>query len=84
MTSQKSGHTEDGMLFNFTFQKYSDNSVYLSGVEVIPTWVDKHADPDGKREYNILPLEDSKRDQWQSMFSIDDATYQKAVESDAP
>ncbi len=81
MTSQKSGHTEDGMLFNFTFQKYSDNSVYLSDVEVIPTWVDKHADPDGKREYNILPLEDSKRDQWQSMFSIDDATYQKAVES---
>ena len=81
MTSQKSGHTEDGMLFNITFQKYSDNSVYLSGVEVIPTWVNKFANPEGKREYNILPLDNSMRDMWQTMFSLDDAVYQKAVES---
>ena len=81
MTSQKTGHTEDGMLFQMTFRKYSDNTVYLSKVDVIPTWVDKHTDPEGKREYNILPLEQSKRNQWQTMFSIDEPTCQKAAES---
>ena len=81
MTSQKSGHTEDGMLFNFSFQKYSDGSVVLSQVEIIPTWVDKHQNEEDQREYNILPLEDSKRDQWQQMFGIDAETSQRAAES---
>ena len=81
MTSQKSGHTEDGMLFNFTFQKYSDGEVKLSCVEIIPTWVDKHQNEEDKREYNILPLENEKRDQWQQMFGIDAETSQRAAES---
>ena len=81
MTSQKSGHTEDGMLFNMNFRKYSDNSVHLASVDVIPTWVDKHTDPEGKRAYHILPLENSRRDQWQTLFSLDENTYQKAIES---
>ena len=67
-------HTEDGMLFSVTFEKYSDGTSYLSHVDVIPTWVDRHTNSDGKLEYNILPLEDAKRDQWQEMFSIDDNT----------
>ena len=81
MTSQKSGHTEDGMLFNMTFHKYSDNTVRLASVDVIPTWVNKHADAEGKRVYNILPLQNEKRDQWQNLFSLDELTYQKAIES---
>ena len=81
MTSQKSGHTEDGMLFNFTFQKYSDDSVRLSDVEIIPTWVNMHQNDQDKREYNILPLENEKRDQWQQMFGIDAETSQRAAES---
>ncbi|MBR2043617.1 MAG: CapA family protein [Clostridia bacterium] len=35
------GHTEDGMLFYYTFDKYSDGKVVLSGVDIIPAWVDK-------------------------------------------
>ena len=81
MTSQKSGHTEDGMLFNMTFRKYSDNTVRLAGVDVIPTWVNKHTDAEGKRIYNILPLDQAKRDQWQTMFSLDESAGQKVIES---
>ncbi len=33
------GHTEDGILFYYTFEKYSDGKTLLSGVEAIPTWV---------------------------------------------
>lgn len=36
-----SGHTEDGVLFSYTFDKYSDGSVVLSAVDAIPTWVNK-------------------------------------------
>ena len=82
MQSQPSGHTEDGMLFNFTFKKYSDQSVYLSHVEVIPTWVDKHSrNQEQKREYNILPLDNEKRGEWQSLYALDDAAYQNAIAS---
>ncbi len=35
------GHTEDGMLFYYTFQKYSDGTVKLAGVDIIPAWVCK-------------------------------------------
>lgn len=81
ISSCPTGHTEDGMLFNITFEKYSDGTVYLAGVDVIPTWVDMHNNEEGKREYNILPLEDARRDQWQTMFSIGESTYQSAVSS---
>ncbi len=32
------GHTEDGLLFQTTFTKYSDGVVRLTGVDVLPTW----------------------------------------------
>lgn len=35
------GHTEDGMLFYYTFDKYSDGTTALSSVDIIPTWVEK-------------------------------------------
>lgn len=35
------GHTEDGMLFYYTFSKYSDGKVVLSGIDIIPAWVCK-------------------------------------------
>lgn len=50
------GHTEDGLLFSYTFDKYSDGSVVLSGVDVIPLWVNKV----GSRynaDYTMYPLE---------------------------
>ena len=68
------GHTEDGMLFEFTFEKYADGSVQLGSVDVIPTWVDMHNNAAGKREYNILPLEKDKKDQWETMFGLSPGT----------
>ena len=52
------GHTEDGLLFSYTFDKYSDGTVTLSSVDVIPIWVNKT----GSRynaDYTMYPLENA-------------------------
>ena len=76
----KSGHTEDGVLFAVTFEKYSDGTVYLASAEVLPTWVNLSS-VNGKLEYNILPLEDAKRDEWKEAFNLTDSLYQNCVDS---
>ena len=78
--SLKTGHTEDGVLFAVTFEKYSDGTVYLAGAEVLPTWVNLSS-VNGKLEYNILPLEDAKRDEWKEAFNLTDSLYQNCVDS---
>ncbi len=50
----KTGHTEDGMIFEMTFSKYSDGTVIFEKIGVVPTWVHMHT-ANGK-EYNIVPL----------------------------
>lgn len=77
----KTAHTEDGILFTVTFEKYSDGTVYLAEVSVLPTWVNRHNNENGKTEYNILPLDDSCVDQWQTLFSIDESTFSAAEKS---
>ena len=74
------GFTEDGAIFNVTFEKYSDGTVSIAGVDVLPTWVNMHT-TDGVKEYNVLPLDVSKESQWKDMFQISDATAKKAKES---
>lgn len=56
MDSCPSGHTEDGMLFYYTFQKYGDGTVSLSGVDIIPVWVNKYRGGSG-HQYTMYPLE---------------------------
>lgn len=54
----ETGHTEDGVLFSYTFDKYSDGSVVLSAVDAVPTWVNKV----GQRysaKYTMYPMEKS-------------------------
>ena len=63
------GHTEDGVIFSFTFEKYSDGSVHVAGTDVLPTWVNYHGNH-GYNEYNILPLRDNQRDQWKELFYL--------------
>ncbi len=55
-TDAPNGHTEDGMLFYYTFDKYSDGTTVLSGVDIIPTWVDKYRGTNGY-SYTMYPLE---------------------------
>jgi len=72
-------HTEDGILFTVTFEKYSDGTVYLAEAGGIPTWVNKFRNENGKDEYHILPLEDDRRMEWQDLFALSD-TAMKAAE----
>lgn len=74
------GHTEDGVLFTVTFEKYSDGKVYLAGTDVLPTWVNLSS-VNGKTEYNILPLDNDRREEWQTLFNLTDSLYQKTLES---
>ena len=82
-------HTEDGVLFSITFSKYSDGTVYLEDVDLIPTWV-RAIDSNGNtvvrdsatiRRYEILPLEDARRQEWQELFGIDDSTLAQCTDS---
>ena len=78
--SEPTGHTEDGVLFCVTFAKYSDGSVCVNGAELIPTWVNMHANS-GSTEYNILPLEESTAAQWQAQFGLTDTQLANAKAS---
>ena len=78
--SEPIGHTEDGVLFCVTFAKYSDGSVCVDSAELIPTWVNMHANS-GSTEYNILPLEESTAAQWQAQFGLTDTQLTNAKAS---
>ena len=82
-------HTEDGVLFSITFSKYSDGTVYLEDVNLMPTWV-RAIDANGNtvvrrsatiRRYEILPLDDTRRDQWAELFGINESTLAQCNES---
>lgn len=61
MDSCPSGHTEDGLLFYYTFDKYSDGTVVLSSVDLVPVWVNKYRGGSGY-QYKMIPLEGSDVD----------------------
>ncbi len=72
------GHTEDGVLFSFTFAKYSDGSVILESTDILPTWV--YLRSGSPNQYNILPL-DKKVTDWKTTFNIGDDVYKLATAS---
>ena len=78
--SEPTGHTEDGVLFCVTFAKYSDGSVCVDSAELIPTWVNMHANS-GSTEYNILALEEATAAQWQAQFGLTDTQLANAKAS---
>ena len=73
-------HTEDGVLFSITFSKYSDDTVYLESVDLIPTWVNLNTN-EGYRQYNIIPLVDDIRDQWMEQFNMTENQFNSAQRS---
>ena len=77
----KTAHTEDGILFTVTFEKYSDGTVYLADVAAIPTWVNRYTNEKGKTEYNILPLDYIRIGEWHTLFNIDKNTFNAASKS---
>ena len=81
LSSVKTAHTEDGVLFSVTFSRYSDGTVILESVECLPTWVNLDKNPStGRSEYNILPLDKSITD-WKTQFDLSDAGLKKCVDS---
>ena len=89
LKSITTAHTEDGVLFSVTFSKYSDGTVYLEDVELIPIWV-RAVDATGNtvvrssatiRRYEMLPLDENRRDQWAEQFGIDDSTLIQCQDS---
>ena len=81
MQDEKSGHTEDGIFFSFTFVKYSDGTVRVEAVEVLPLWVNLYTSrTTGKLVYDILPLDKSVED-WKAAYILSDATLTKAQAS---
>ena len=73
-------HTEDGVFFKVTFSKYSDDTVYLDRVEVVPTWVNLNTN-NGSRQYNIVALNDSTRDQWKETYNMTENEFNAAQRS---
>ena len=56
ISSCRTGHTEDGIIFSYTLEKYNDGTVTLSAVDAIPTWVNKYQGSTGY-QYTIYPIE---------------------------
>lgn len=75
----KTAHTEDGIFFSFTLVKYSDGTVRVEGVEVLPLWVNLHTST-GKTVYDILPLDKAVTD-WKTAFKLTDSTLTQANDS---
>ena len=55
-TSPNKEHTEDGMVFSVEFEKWSDGSVNISDINILPTWVERQT-KNNKRVYTIVPLD---------------------------
>lgn len=77
MDSCPTGHTEDGMLFSFTLKKNGDGTV-LSGINLIPTWVNKYKGGSGYL-YTVYPLESPE--DGSAKYSLDSAAADKAAKS---
>ena len=77
----KTAHTEDGILFGFTFVKYSDGTVRVEEVDLLPLWVNMYTSSQtGKVVYDILPLDDQIED-WKAQFTLTDNSLTKAQNS---
>lgn len=71
------GHTEDGMLFSYTFTKCSDGETVLTAVDIIPTWVNKYKGGSGY-QYTMYPLESASMAE---SYGFDETTIAKAKAS---
>lgn len=73
-----SGHTEDGMIFGVTFEKWTDGSVRLASVDIEPLWVIRES-RGGRLVFQIIPLDLSVSD-WKT-FRLTDSTVAEAKAS---
>ena len=72
------GHTEDGMIFSVSFEKWSDGTFKISSADVLPIWVNLKTTANG-RAYEIVPL-DLKITDWTTL-GLNSATLSSAKAS---
>lgn len=72
LSSISTAHTEDGILFSVTFEKDTDGTVYVAEADILPTWVNLYQNSNGKDVYDILPLDADRKEQWQTLYAMDD------------
>ncbi len=77
-SAMDSGHTEDGVLFSFTFAKYNDGSVTLDSIDLLPLWVLMQGEG-SSRTYRILPLEAEQN--WKTLYQLTVEEFQQAQSS---
>ena len=77
--SLTTGHSEDSLLFTFTFVKYSDGTVVVESVDLLPTWVLIRGSGDN-RKYQILPLDQTVAD-WKTTFDLSKSQMEDAQAS---
>ena len=73
------GHTEDGVLFSFSFARYSDGEVLLDSVDILPFWVYRKS-AGNSYVYRLLPLDKEVTD-WAAAYGIDSSVVASAQES---
>ncbi len=75
-------HSEDGVLFSVTFAKYSDGTVILESVDILPLWVNHYlrVPERGQFMHEVIPL-DTQIEDWQTQFGLDDEMLQETQES---
>lgn len=77
--SMTTGHSEDSVLFTFSFVKYSNGEVHLESIDLLPTWVLIRG-KDDDRTYHILPLDETVTD-WKEAYSLTSSQLSDAQES---
>lgn len=85
--SLKTGHTEDGLIFEMTFSKYSDGTVTFDSVKAIPTWVHLYSQG-GRQIHAVVPLQgnlDERADELglnktSNGLSLAKASYERTME----
>ena len=55
--SSKPVNVEDGMVFGVEFEKWSDGTVKISDISILPTWVNTEWRANTGYFYNIIPLD---------------------------
>ena len=65
----ETGHSEDGLMFSFTFVKYSNGEVHVEYVDLMPTWVLVRGS-DSSKSFQIIPLDVDVED-WNDIYSLD-------------
>lgn len=79
-TSKFPVNTEDGMIFTFTFAKYSDGTVVVEGTRVIPTWVYRYSDANYVRKHLVMVMDDTVED-WKTAMELTDAQLKSCQNS---